>query len=108
MDYRKQYGSSSASFGSLCDSCAHGHVVKGHAESERLTICRNVYPRFVVPFAVRECSAHVDRTLPEVEDLELIAIDLTREKLRRAGFESPERKLQRGFAPGSEPATEVV
>lgn len=89
MDYRKVYGGTPAGTGSRCDTCAYAMIVKGYAESERITVCDLTYPAMRVPFPVAECSGYVNRTLPEFEQMEKIALDLTVARSpRHAGFKS--------------------
>lgn len=50
-------------------------------------MCDFSYPPLHIPFKVWECSDYVDRRLPDVEDMEEIALDLTWVKPSRpAGF----------------------
>lgn len=108
MDYRRKYGATHANSGSLCETCVYALIIQGHAESEMVTICDNPYPWMKVPFKVKECSGFLNRQVPDVDELSKIALDLTVDKVRRAGFEGPERKLQPGFAREVEPQTEVA
>lgn len=90
MDYRKVYGGTPVGNESCCDTCINARIVKGYAESERITICDLAYPSLVIPFKVRECSDYVDRRLPEFDQMEKIAVDLSWVKSSRpAGFRSP-------------------
>jgi hypothetical protein len=86
MDYRKVYSRTPAGSESLCETCSHAHVVKGSSESEQIVVCQWPYPAIVIPFRVSECSHYANGRLPDVEDLEEIAWDLTRQKSARAGF----------------------
>ena len=87
MNYRKVYGGAPVGDGSLCDSCFHVQIVKGHSKMERITICGYAYPPIFVPFRVTECNAYDDKRLPEIEEMEKIALDLTVDKpARPAGF----------------------
>ena len=89
MDYRKIYGGTPAGDESRCDTCAHAHIVKGYAASERITMCDFSYPPLHIPFKVCECSDYMDKRLPDVEDMEKIAVDLTWVKPSRpAGFKN--------------------
>ncbi len=108
MDYRRKYGAASALSGSLCESCVYALIIQGHAESEQLTVCDNPYPWMKVPFKVKACSGFLNKQVPDVDELEKIALDLTRDKLRRAGFESPEKNVSAGFARAPAPAPEVA
>jgi hypothetical protein len=87
MDYRKVYGGTPVGNESCCDTCINARIVKGYAESERITICDLAYRSLVIPFKVRECSDYVDRRLPEFDQMEKIALDLSWVKSSRpAGF----------------------
>jgi len=89
MNYRKLYGGTPVGDGSLCDSCLHAQVVLGHSKVERITICDYPFQPMRVPFRVLVCSVYADKRLPDVEQMEKIAIDLTWVKASRpAGFQA--------------------
>jgi hypothetical protein len=89
MNYRKVYGGTKVGDESRCDTCIYARIVKGYSESEQLSICDRAYPSLVIPFKVRECSDYVDQRLPEFEQMERIALDLTWVKPSRpAGFKT--------------------
>ncbi len=77
MDYRKVIGGTPVGNASLCDTCQNALIIKGYSEMQRITLCDAAYPRVRVPFKVCECSAYVNRTIPELEELKRIAWDLT-------------------------------
>lgn len=86
MDYRKVHAAHAVAGRSLCDSCRHALVALGDAESERFVMCNWPYPSVRITFAVAECSRYENAALPEVEDLEEIAMDLTRVRSSKIGF----------------------
>src|SRR3954470_14351905 len=86
MDYRKVYGGTPVGTQSRCDSCSHSHVVKGYSAKELIVICEWAYPSVRIPFPVSDCSHYANGRLPDYEDLEKIALDLTRVKSARTGF----------------------
>jgi hypothetical protein len=87
MDYRKVYGGTPKGSQSLCETCLYSRLIKGFAESERISICDRLYEPFHVPFAVAECTDYVDKRLPAVEEMEKIAWDLTVAKSeKKVGF----------------------
>ena len=89
MDYRKVYGGTKVGDASQCDSCAHAHVVRGYSEMEKFTFCDYLYPAVRIPFKVSECTNYLDTRLPDFDDMEQIALDLTWVKPSRpAGFKS--------------------
>lgn len=103
MNYRKVYGGTPVGTESRCDSCLYARIVQGYSESEQLSICDRAYPSLVIPFKVRECSDYINKHLPEFEQMERIALDLSWVKPSRpAGFRysadchngSPEEKTE--------------
>lgn len=87
LNYRRVYGGSTeGEDSSLCDYCIHSLVLKGRAESERLTVCDRLYQPVRVPFRVVECSCYADKRLPDVSDMEDIAWELTKESAKTTGF----------------------
>jgi len=73
MNYRKVYGGRLLESRSMCDTCVYARLIKGHAESEQITICDRWFEPMRVPFQVRECSDYEDRRLPDVEEMKEIA-----------------------------------
>ena len=95
MNYRKVYGGTPMGNESRCDTCAHAHIVKGYAASERITMCDFSYPPLHIPFKVCECSDYMDRRLPDVEDMEKIAWFLrTKSAGHEAGFLTPDQNAK--------------
>jgi hypothetical protein len=41
---------------SLCETCMHARLVKGHAERQQIVVCTRYFDPVIVPFPVRECS----------------------------------------------------
>ena len=79
---------------SMCDSCANAHIVKGAAESEKLTICDAVYYKpNPVPFQfVVECNSYRQRNRVTIGEMEKIAYIL----------ESDPRGRPIGFKPAAQ------
>ena len=87
MNYRKVYGGTPVGEESRCDTCSRSRVIKGYSESERIVICDRFWKPLFVPFKVAECSEYFDKRLPDFEDLEEIALDVTKERVRKvSGF----------------------
>jgi hypothetical protein len=87
MNYRKVYGGTRVGTESRCDTCTHARIVKGYAESERITICDYRYPPLRVPFRVYQCSDYTDKRLPDFEEMKEIAWNLrTKSAGHQAGF----------------------
>ena len=73
MDLRKVYGGTPAGNESRCDTCVYARIIRGYAESEKITICDRLYEPMRVPFQVRECSDYADKRLPSIEAMEAVA-----------------------------------
>jgi len=87
LNYRRVYGGSVAGKdSSLCEHCLYALVIRGHAESEILAICDRLWQPVKVPFRVVECSCYADKRLPDVSDMEDIALELTKESRKTTGF----------------------
>jgi hypothetical protein len=87
MDLRKVYGGTPVGEDSRCDTCVYSRIIRGYAESEKLTLCDRLFEVIRVPFKVRECSDYVDKRLPCIEDLEEIAWQLRSKSAgKTAGF----------------------
>ena len=87
MDLRKVYGGTPVGQASRCDSCVYSRIIRGYAQSEKITICDRLYEPLRIPFPVSECSDYIDKRLPCIEDLERISWDLRSKSAgRRAGF----------------------
>jgi hypothetical protein len=87
MEFRKVYGGTPLGGDSKCDTCAHGRLIKGYAESERIVLCDRYWDPIRITFKVAECSEYLDRRLPRFDDLEEIALDITVERGRKvSGF----------------------
>jgi len=88
MDLRKVYGGTPVGQASRCDSCVYARIIRGYAQSEKITLCDRIFQPLHIPFAVSECSDYVDKRLPCIEDLEEIAWELKSMSAgRRAGFQ---------------------
>ena len=87
MDYRKVYGGTPVGTASRCDSCVCSRIIRGYAESEKITFCDRIFEPFLVPFKVSDCSDYVDKRLPEIEAMEEVAwIIRSKSAGHRAGF----------------------
>jgi hypothetical protein len=88
MNLRKVYGGTPIGEESRCDTCIYVRMIKGYAQSERIVICDRAFDRpMQIPFKVAECSDYLDRRLPEFDELEKIALNITVERGRKVkGF----------------------
>lgn len=71
---------------SLCETCAYAHAKRGYRESEVLVFCIATEPFHRVPFAVRECSAYRDKTIPALYEMERMALIVAPREAKRTGF----------------------
>ena len=73
---------------SLCTTCNHAHIVEGYRDSETLVLCTYAsYDRALfIPFRVKSCSNHQDRTRPSWEDMKKLAIPVSTGTLKPVGF----------------------
>ena len=69
----------------LCHSCKWVHMQRGFRESEELVFC-NYNDIRVVPFPVRECSDYRNRTHPDWEQMEKLALPIEPPTNKPAGF----------------------
>ena len=60
----------------LCKSCTWGQFVTGYRESDVLVFCTNTGPNFRVPFTVHECSEFQDKSKPDWDQMEKLAIQI--------------------------------
>jgi len=51
-------------------------MIRGFRESDELVFCNFAYELIRIPFKVRECSNHRDRSRPDWEQMEKLAIDI--------------------------------
>lgn len=87
MDLRKVYGGTPVGQASRCDSCVYARIIRGYAQSEKITICDRLYEPLRIPFAVSECTDYLDSRLPRIDDLIPIAWDLRSKSAgKTAGF----------------------
>jgi hypothetical protein len=87
MDLRKVYGGTPVGQASRCDSCVYSRIIRGYAQSEKITLCDRLFEPIRIPFAVMECTDYIDKRLPCIEDLEPIAWDLRSKSAgKSAGF----------------------
>lgn len=74
----------------LCTTCFWVHRQKGFRESEEVVFCAWGTMRRI-PFKVRECTDYSNRTLPDRNQMEKMALLINVEPARkRAGFRSGE------------------
>jgi hypothetical protein len=76
MSLRKVYGGTPVGNESRCDTCAHGRIIQGYAESERIVVCDAMYPAMRVTFKVMQCSMYEDRRLPDWGKMKEIAWEI--------------------------------
>lgn len=87
MDLRKVYGGTPVGQASRCDSCVYARIIRGHAQSEKITICDRLFEPIRILFPVSECTDYLDKRLPCIEDLEQMAWELRSKSAgKRAGF----------------------
>jgi hypothetical protein len=87
MDLRKVYGGTPVGQASRCDSCVYARIIRGYAQSEKISICDRLFEPIRIPFPVSECTDYLDKRLPCIEDLEQMAWELrTKSAGKRAGF----------------------
>lgn len=48
---------------SLCDTCVHARVIRGHSQNEEITLCKRLYEPIVIPFAVKECADYLQKLM---------------------------------------------
>jgi hypothetical protein len=94
MNYRKVYGGTPKGNESRCDTCVYVRLIRGYADSERIVICDRYLEPIRITFKVYECSDYLNRTLPDVDELEKIAWELRPNARpgRQAGFVSPRER----------------
>ena len=71
---------------SLCRTCANAQIMTGYRESEMVTVCTNVQPNIVLPFAIHDCTGYYDKNRPTWEQMSKLAIDVTTAPLKPVGF----------------------
>jgi hypothetical protein len=84
MDLRKVYGGTPVGQASRCDSCVYARIIRGYAQSEKITICDRLFEPIRIPFPVSECTDYLDKRLPCIEDLEQMAWELRSQNLRKS------------------------
>ena len=88
MSMRKVYGGTPVGDESRCDTCVHGKIIQGYAESERMVFCTHLCDPIRIPFKVMQCSDYEDRRLPSYSDMRGMAWDIntTHSPVHKAGF----------------------
>jgi len=108
MSLRKVYGGTPVGQDSRCDSCVYARIIRGYAESEKITLCDRLLEVIRIPFRVMECSDYVDKRLPCIEDLEKMAWLLRSKSAgRRAGFVGMEAQENPATGTGDEVPVEA-
>lgn len=72
----------------LCDSCIHGHVMKGQKESEERVLCKADYmdAPITITFSVAECNRHKPKNFVGLYELEKMALVITKDRKGQIGF----------------------
>lgn len=85
----------------LCRSCSHAHIFSGYRESEMMVVCTFTYPDIPVPFVVRECSGYNDRSRPDWEQMEKLAIPVQKPVsfAKKVGFRTDSDRLEESSDP---------
>jgi hypothetical protein len=73
---------------SLCRTCINAQVMIGYRESEMVTVCTNVQPNIVLPFAIYDCTGYYDKNRPTWEQMSKLAIDVSTAPLKPVGFKT--------------------
>lgn len=76
---------------SLCESCYCAHIMKGDAESEKITLCNASYNKPIeVPFRkITECSKYEERGKPSLFEMQKVAyVMITDPRGKPIGFKS--------------------
>jgi len=73
---------------SLCRTCVYAQIMSGYRESEMVTVCTNVDPNVVLPFAIYECTGYYDKNRPTREQMTKLAIDVSTAPLKPVGFKA--------------------
>lgn len=75
---------------SLCETCSHGHIVKGYRMSEELAMCTAYTPTVLLSFRVRQCTSYLDKTRETLYDMRKVAWTISPERGKAtAGFARP-------------------
>jgi hypothetical protein len=92
MSLRKVYGGTAVDGESRCDTCAHGQIIQGYAESERIALCTKLWDAVRIPFKVKQSTGYEERRLPDFEEMKEIAWQLgSQSAAHQAGFVSMEK-----------------
>lgn len=59
MDLRKVYGGTPVGQASRCDSCVYSRIIRGYAQSEKITLCDRLFAPIRIPFSVMECTDYL-------------------------------------------------
>ena len=60
----------------LCKSCSWGQFMTGYRESDVMVICTNTNPNTRIPFTIHECSEFQDKSRPDWQQMEKLAIEI--------------------------------
>lgn len=111
MKLKIQRGTVTDTGRSLCESCRHSTIIRGHKLDHELTFCTKIRAEYDdskgrVPFAVSSCSEYDNKATPELWEMKQIAWRLrTDTSGRKIGFMSPDdwRELKKKEDPGVDP-----
>jgi hypothetical protein len=75
----------------LCRSCSWAQFTTGYRESDLLVVCTNTSPNIVVPFVVLDCTEFNDKSKPDWEQMQKLAINIqpVRTSRKTRGFSVP-------------------
>lgn len=90
----KMHGSTPVTGPSLCHSCIHGQITKGHDFQEHVWCHRSWHMPTRITFSVAECSMHVDRTKPTLQEMKEIAWEVQSRPRGPVGFAGTEVDIQ--------------
>ena len=63
-------GTPAGSAGSLCNSCRHSRITRGHALDEEIVLCDASYNQSIpITFKVSSCSEYCDQSFPSWGEL---------------------------------------
>ena len=70
----------------LCKTCEWGQFTSGYRESDLMVVCMRGEPTRLVPFVVNQCNEFRDRSHPNWDQMEELAITLTEPRKPTRGF----------------------
>jgi hypothetical protein len=108
MDLRKVYGGTPVGQAWRCDSCVYARIIRGYAQSEKITICDRLFEPIRIPFPVSECTDYLDKRLPCIEDLEQMALGTQKQECRETGWVRFRSSFTRTDEPEAEAEPEEI